>query len=316
VPSIVVGGGAFDHSFVSNHSHKKISPSKFVVTKHTETVDEQLTMVDPAPATPEALKTPIKPLTWIKVLELGYSGADGSTAASPTSSSSAPPACCFRCGSEAASDTTKSRPLMKCSKCKVAAYCNKECQIADWKEGGHKAACASYARLASSATGSTATLPQLQSEDDRRAARDEVFGRVRFYACPYAVHKLGQLGRGFLFVQSDRTLACLSLAQPKDCSGRPTGMRSVLIHYLTLGEYDQEVTRDDFEMATVRSELQQAVNSYEEQSEVVVLMRFRCGHVALGISPLCSDFALCKQLGQSYFAESNAGALQLNLDDL
>ena len=203
---------------------------------------------------------------------------------------------------------------MKCAKCKVAGYCTKECQIKDWKEGGHKAACATYARLAEAT--SCDTSMRLPSVTDRQAARNEVFGRIRFYACPYAVTKLRQLGRGFLFVQTDRTLACLSLAQPKDCWGRPTGMRSVLIHYLTLGEYDQEVCRDDFEMASVRSELQQAVNSFDEQTEVVVLMRFRCGHLALGTSPLCSDFTLCQQLGQSYFAESSAGALQLNLDDL
>jgi len=197
---------------------------------------------------------------------------------------------------------------MKCSKCKVAGYCEKDHQIQDWKEGGHKPACASYARVG-------ATM-KLQSQDDKQAARDEIFGRVRFYACPYAVHKYAELGRGFLFVQSDRTLACMSLLKPQDSYGRPTGMRSLLTHYLTLGEYDQEVCRDDFEMAEVRSELQQAVNSYVEQKEAVVLMRFRCGHVALGVAPLCSKYSVCQQLGRSYFADNTAGALQLNLDDL
>jgi len=157
---------------------------------------------------------------------------------------------------------------------------------------------------------------ELQSQDDKQVARDELFGRVRFYACPYAVHKYAELGRGFLFVQSDRTLALMSLLKPQDSYGRPTGMRSLLIHYLTLGEFDQEVCRDDFEMAEVRTELQQAVNSYVEQKEAVVLMRFRCGHVALGVAPLCSEYSLCQQLGRSYFADSAASALQLNLDDL
>lgn len=251
-------------------------------------------MADPKPAeTPAPLQAPSRPLAWSKVLELGYTEP-------PVPNS----VVCFNCGSAAEAGKT----VMKCSKCKVASYCNKEHQIEDWKHGGHKAACSTYARAG-------ATM-RLQSLDHQQEARDEIFGRVRFYACPYAVHKFEQLGRGFLFEQTDRTLACMSLAKAQDCFGRPTGMRSLLIHFLTLGEYDQEVCRDDFEMATVRSDLQQAVSSYNEQEEAVVLMRFRCGHVALGVAPLCSDYSLCKQLGQSYFAENNAGALQLNLDDL
>lgn len=31
--------------------------------------------------------------------------------------------------------------LKKCSACKVARYCSKECQYLDWKEGGHKWCC-------------------------------------------------------------------------------------------------------------------------------------------------------------------------------
>jgi hypothetical protein len=95
-------------------------------------------------------------------------------------------------------------------------------------------------------------------------------------------------------------------------------MRSLLIHYLTLGEYNQEVIRADFEMAVVRDDLRAAVEAYDEEKEVVVLMRFRCGHVALGTALLIPDYRVCKKLGQDYhFAEdSRAGALQLNLDDV
>jgi len=31
--------------------------------------------------------------------------------------------------------------LMPCSRCKVAVYCRRECQVQHWKAGGHKAAC-------------------------------------------------------------------------------------------------------------------------------------------------------------------------------
>ena len=47
-------------------------------------------------------------------------------------------------------------------------------------------------------------------------------------------------------------------------------------------------------------------------------MRFRCGHVAIGVASLVivPDYPICKSLGQSYFSEVNEGALQLNLDDI
>ena len=49
---------------------------------------------------------------------------------------------CSTCGSDkkkAASGST-SEALLTCTRCKVAKYCSKECQKADWKE--HKALCA------------------------------------------------------------------------------------------------------------------------------------------------------------------------------
>lgn len=157
----------------------------------------------------------------------------------------------------------------------------------------------------------------IESEDDKASARKDIFQRIRFYACPYAVQKESFLGRGFLFLQSDCTLAELSLSLPKSSSGRPIQrLRSVLLHYLTVGEYDSEVCREDFELSSVRSMLQAAVEAYNVETHVIVLMRFRCGHVALGIVPLVPDYAICKSLGREYYEDSTAGALQLNLDDI
>ena len=207
---------------------------------------------------------------------------------------------CFQCGS-------RHSKLLRCAKCQVATYCQRECQVQDWKKGKHKAACASYKRVGPNMTLSTTEV--------KRQACNDLFGRIRFYICPYAVFKSSSLGRGFLFVQSNLSLATMSLLIPKDSYGRPTRNRSVLVHFLTVGEYDSEVCRDDFEMATVRSDLVQAVEEYDEEKEVVLLFRFRCGHMSLGKSVLVPDYGVCKKLGMDYFAENDSASLQLNIDD-
>jgi hypothetical protein len=230
-------------------------------------------------------------IEWVQTLELGYD------------ESSSPSSVCFGCGKQE-SDLDNAK-LSKCAKCHVAAYCSRECQINDWKQGRHKLACPSYTRLDS-----------LDSADTREEVRNEVFSRIRFYACPYAVHKSSELGNGFLFIQSDTTLQDLSIAIPKDRFGRAMTTRSILMHYLTIGEYDAEVCRDDFEMASVRNKLQDLVKDYDIQKEVVILLRLRCGHVALGKTALVPDYRICKKLGQDYYANNPASAIQLTLDDL
>jgi hypothetical protein len=231
---------------------------------------------------------------WVQTIELGYDEPSPLTKV------------CFSCGEKPVDGDQKQ--LSKCAKCEVAAYCGRDCQTNDWKNGGHKRACASYKRLSSLNTTES-------SDDTKETIRNEVYQRIRFYACPYAVFRTAELGNGFLFVQSDTTLKDLSIGIPKDTTGRQL-TRSVLLHYLTLGEYDAEVCRDDFEMAMVRSKLQSLVEEYDAEKEVVLLMRLRCGHVAVGKAVLVPDYLICKQLGNDYYASNPAGAVQLNLDDL
>lgn len=231
-----------------------------------------------------------QPITWVQTLELGYDDPP------------IPSTVCFGCGKEANETSTE---LSQCAKCHTAAYCSRDCQVKDWKEGRHKLACASYTRL-----------ENLKDDDTKEQVRNEMFSRIRFYACPYAVFKSMELGRGFLFIQSDTTLEDISISIPKDRFGRIMQTRSILMHFLTLGEYDAEVCRDDFEMAVVRNPLRELVEGYDEQSEVVLLLRLRCGHVALGKATLVPDYRICKKLGQDYYAENPAGAVQLTLDDL
>lgn len=256
--------------------------------------NEQSTSTSTNTSSDQVLKNPLSnaPSTveWIQKLELGYNEP-------PT-----PPIVCFGCGGKQAEATTTK--LSKCGKCSVAAYCSRDCQIQDWKTGRHKLACPSYSRASS-----------IVDEDVQVAIRNELFARIRFYACPYAVFRTTDLGRGFLFVQSDQTLKNMSLYIPKDLTGRPIS-RAVLIHFLTLGEFDAEVCKEDFELALVRTKLKELVDTYDMEKEVVLLTKFRCGQMALGKAVLVPDYKICKKLGQDYYAENPTGALQLNLDEM
>lgn len=268
--------------------------------------------------------------TWMQTLELGYETPANTTQGVSASFTQEPKLpVCFHCGKSAES-------LSKCAKCNIASYCSKECQVQDWKAmskggGGHKGTCAAYGRLGILKEKSNQEddsnndtiqkvvnhLIHIPLDQDKEQVRNEIFGRIRIYACSYAVHRTKSLGRGFLFLQSDSTLATLSTPIPKDALGHPIiAVRAILMHFLTLGEFDAELCRDDFELTMCRTKLQEAVNDYDEHKEVVLLMRFRCGHLALGKATLVPDRGICSTLGQQYFGEQGGKAVQLNLDDI
>lgn len=242
---------------------------------------------------------------WLKTAELGYA-EDVNTKNIEQEEGGA---ICFGCGKEG-----KEENFPKCSKCEVASYCSRECQISNWKSGGdkvgHKHTCAAYKRVGDDM--------MIIFSDDKDVARQDVLSKIRFYAFPYAVHKASTAGRGFLFVQSDSSLAVMSLPVPIMSNGRSCPQqRSVLLHWLTMEEYDKEVCRDDFEMAGFRDELKSAVEKYDDKVECPVLTRFRCGHVAVGIAPLVPDYKLCTLLGKEYYGHGqDSGAVQLNIDDV
>ena len=45
--------------------------------------------------------------------------------------------CCAACGTPKATR----RPLNICTRCRTVRYCNRDCQMTHWKEGGHKRDC-------------------------------------------------------------------------------------------------------------------------------------------------------------------------------
>jgi hypothetical protein len=272
-------------------------------------------------------------VTWVASSELGYALDSSDATAPPVTSttdkndddddeatgaavvaatetaSAIPPLFCCRCRKAGSPDGPSS--LRQCARCRSVWYCSKECQASDWK-GRHKRACDSYRALTVDEGGYLA----LRNGADRDAIRTGVFVKIRLYACPYAVHQSRTLGRGLLFVQCTVTLATMSLGIPVSMSGEPLKeRRSLLVHFLTLGEFDVEVCREDFELATLRPQLSDAIERYDPDKEVVLLLRFRCGHLAVGIASLVPEHSVCVRLGQEYFGVHGTDPLQLDVDD-
>ena len=70
-------------------------------------------------------------------------------------------------------------------------------------------------------------------------------------------------------------------------------------------------------MASATKDLREAIETYREKVELPILMRFRCGHVAVGIIPLVPDYNLCLMLGKEYYGGGETGQpVQLNIDDI
>lgn len=246
-------------------------------------------------------------VSWRESVELGYTLDSVESKASGAAVDSPKCSYCRRIGCADGGPTLKS-----CARCRAVQYCSRECQTSDWKER-HKRLCSSYQQLSVDEAGNL----ELKDTADKDLIKSSIFSKVRLYACPYAVHQSRSMGRGFLFVQSTVTLATMALASPFDMRGEPLReRRSLIVHYLTLGEFDVEVCREDFELATLRPQLKDLVDSYESEEELVILTRFRCGHLAVGVASLVPEYKACVRLGREYFADHGTDPLQLDIDDV
>ena len=173
----------------------------------------------------------------------------------------------------------------------------------------------------------------------------KILMKIRMYMCPFHVCNQTQMSilikgegegeeapfpaspvRGFVFLQSVETAATLTL--PSSHGGlstshgfttttnfdaaRPTGARDprmVNLTWLTLVEFDKEVitTTSSFELAILRDQLKLAVEKYDLEKECVVLCRFRCGFLALGVEKLVPDFGVCLEVGKDYVGRAEVG---------
>lgn len=218
--------------------------------------------------------------------------------------------CCFTCG--------KPNPPASCAKCGVAAYCGRDCQMADWKKGrwgGHKAQCAAYKCLGKE--------QKFADDAARRAAVEKLLASIRLYLCPFALahgsgaarkKKAPPKARGCCFVQLGCTLSQAALPAPRDCAGvaLPEGERALLLHFVSLAEFESDVAPSDAAIARAQPAVAQAVKSHDDQTEVVVLVRAACGTTAVLTQPLVPERRVCLQLASEYEARD---CLQIDLDD-
>jgi hypothetical protein len=258
---------------------------------------------------------PPSSVSWLASAELGYAldhGDQHSALGTNQHVKKKGSPLCWGCqNARAVEDGGGSASLRQCGRCRSVAYCSRECQTLDWKQR-HKRLCDSYRQLTQDGVGHLL----LRETADKGAIRTSIFSKIRMYACSYSVYQSRALGKGFLFVQCTVTLALMSLGMPVHLNGEPlTERRSLFVHFLTLGEFDVEVCREDFELAMLRPQLKEAIETYDPEKEVVLLVRFRCGHLAVGMASLVPEYSACVRLGQEYYGERGADPLQLDIDD-
>jgi len=113
---------------------------------------------------------------WTKAANEGHEGATNNlkildetegkspTPAPTTIASSAPPSvCCSSCNTPQPSGQTFS----KCTGCRTVQYCNKECQRAHWRSGGHKQVCKRLKKKHEKKKGSSSSTRSSQNKKSK-----------------------------------------------------------------------------------------------------------------------------------------------------
>mmetsp|Transcript_21856 Transcript_21856/g.65513 ORF Transcript_21856/g.65513 Transcript_21856/m.65513 type:complete len:281 (+) Transcript_21856:130-972(+) len=194
--------------------------------------------------------------------------------------------------------------FMACAKC-GARYCSRDCQVADWKSkvhGGHKALCPQIARLRGG----------FDEALKREAVVRGCLGKIRMYAFPFHVCHRALHGPGALFLSSPNELEDFFCEGPVTRHGDPARRRVDCTH-VTPKQFDEELVAKDFELALARRALGAAVEKCAaDASRAPLLVRFRCGYVAVFTTQIVPDVRVCNVLASDY---ENQAVLRLNLDD-
>ena len=138
--------------------------------------------------------------------------------------------------------------------------------------------------------------------------------KIRIHLGAFTIAHQDKQGKGFAFVQSPATLQELSFLRPVSRTGRSlTDQRAVIIHFLTWGEFVDVVLEDDFEIVAVKPALEAALEEYNPETHLLVLLKLRCGFVSVLRVPLVPSLSVCRSLASDY-GWADHTSLKLELD--
>lgn len=191
--------------------------------------------------------------------------------------------------------------LLKCGRC-GASFCSQACLRSAWRLC-HKRECPLLAAWQTRSLGRDAT----------RGIVEWTLRRVRMYMSPFCIGFTDIRGRGAVLCRSNATLGDWIFEQSVGARGEPL-RRSVRLQFLTLDEFDGLAFEDDFEMALVHSQLEEALAAYDKDTEVVALVILRCGYFACVTLPLVPDLHMSRSLAAHYAYTKQPGPLELVVD--
>lgn len=197
---------------------------------------------------------------------------------------------------------TKDHRFGLCARCGGARYCGRKCQVADYRQG-HKALCSRAADLVKRQTfNKEATLVRL-------------LRKVRLYVGPFVVAQSDSRGEGFLLVQSSRPLLDFVLleASVDYRTGEPYS-RELLMTYMTSDEFSGSMAKSDPRLQAVVPLLSQALGSVNREVDMVVMAKFRCGHLCVLEMPFVPGKQVLAVLATEY-GYGTMDTLQLNVDE-
>ena len=187
-----------------------------------------------------------------------------------------------------------------CSKC-GARFCCRECLVEDWKRGVHKGMCAGLGDV----------LEDGFDRPRRREAALSAVRRVRLYAFPFYARHRSDRGPGALFLQSPNAVEDFYFQAPVNRFGEPLERR-VYVAFVTPTEFDEELVKEDFEIALARAAFRRAIDNNDDKHTAPCLLKFRCGYLAVVRLTIVPDLAICMTLAADYQGKDQ---LQLNIDD-
>lgn len=186
----------------------------------------------------------------------------------------------------------------KCAKC-GSKFCSRECLRKDWK-ANHKTMCGEIQKFNQG----------FNAEMKRETIVRGVLGRIRLYVFPFLVHHRDAESSGCLFLQSPQPLEDFFFERNVTRQGERVS-RQILATFVTQKEFQEEIISADFEMALAAAAVSRALDS--DETKAPVLLRFRCGYIAVLVANIVPDLAVCRKLGEDYVGKNQ---IQLNIDDI